>query len=426
MSDLGNPTTPITQNVDDNCAPLDNSAYIEIQTFLIGILRKVDCALQLDLVFPVDVDAIIWCERYYSLRYELENLDLTHFFPENAHGLMLCYIDQIRELCDESTNIDLCVDDDEEYLELNLDEIHNDIANCLLNLSATLPYEEDLTEEGVEPNPGPVRYEDPPARYNRYRADDNLQQKQKRAMANELKAINRILAKAKRDRIKTATLYEDVAQIGATLLDEHPVDATRCEAPPPRCDRCGNRPCDCVTKKLTLAATTMSIVQSVFKVIDIISHWATVNHAQMGLATWLLGAQPTLTKADQLIDQASEHLQNLPTTDAIRTLIQEQIKNILDSDCGFLPIPVRTILLSLLTVAGLFTLYKMGILAYDLVTLPIFFILESLNNGFLLKRAFGSFMEDHKDNAHFDEAQIGLDNFVSHIPTALALSLIHI
>lgn len=282
----------------------------------------------------------------------------------------------------------------------------------------------DLTEEGIEPNPGPVQCEiDPPTRSNRYRIVEKVSHKQRKEIQTEIKLYNRLLSQARRDRIKTSLIDYDVAQIGPEYINPTPLTDIDDDAPPQKdCPNCGKVKCDCMAKRLTTVATSFSIAQSIVKIVDIIAHWMTTNHAQMGLVSWVTGAQPTLDKADTLLNEATQRIQGLPTSESIRSMLSDTIKTILDSDCGFLPVSIRTILLSLLTVTGLYIIYRMGVLTYELIALPTSMLLETVYHGRELTHCFRQFCESNPPpDFSGDNAQMGMDTMVSHLPSAFSL-----
>jgi hypothetical protein len=283
----------------------------------------------------------------------------------------------------------------------------------------------DLTAEGIEPNPGPEStyevYIDPPARLNRYRADAKIPHKQRKEIQNEIKIYNRLLSEARRNRVKTSLIDYDLAQIGSLPISSEAPLLAKQIVPPKECSTCGKSECACMSKRLTTVATSFSIAQSIVKIVDIVAHWLTVNHAQMGLLSWATGAEPTIAKADVLITEATDRIQAIPSAESLRTMISETIKNVLDSDCGFLPITIRTILISLLTVTGLFIIYKMGVVAYNLIVLPTKMVLDSICHGEELLAAFKEHCMSSTNPQTLDTAQMGVQEIYTHLPSALAL-----
>lgn len=344
----------------------------------------------------------LYIERFSQLRAEANGLDCSSSYStKRLHSIL-------REVVDIGTQI---IFELNEFHDGYLEEVH-----C-----ADPPT--DLTTQGIEPNPGPVDYEtDPPTRSNRYRVVEKVSKKQRKEIVRELRLYNRLISQAQRDRVKTSMIDFDEAQIGPTYANPPMLTGTDEEAPPPECQRCGRTKCECMSKRLSTAATSFSIAHSVVKIIDTIARWLTTNHAQMGLVSWITGAQPTIDKADTLLEEATQRLQGIPTTETIRDMLSDTIKAILDSDCGFLPISIRTILVSLLTVTGLYIIYRMGVLTYELVFLPTSMLLETMYHGKELTHCFKEFCGSHPPKEGFgDTAQVGLDTMVSHLPSALSL-----
>jgi len=395
-------------------------SYRSLKELLRITLHNIDIAVEPDFYTISDSFSNDWIQKFYHTTNFVRDIEIG---DSNAYLDLMKAMDDVTELClgvNSLTLIDSDDDDDEFYFG-------GDDINHLLEVINYFDPPTDLTTEGIEPNPGPVDYQiDPPVRSNRYRAVEKISYRQKKDIQTEIKIYNRLLSQARRDRIKTALIDYDIAQIGPTPLTTTPLllEPTKLldEAPLPKdCSVCGKERCDCLTKRLTTVATSFSIAQSVVKILDIVSHWLTVNHAQMGVVSWLTGAQPTIDKADTLISDVSERIQDLPTADSIRSMLSETIKTILDSDCGFLPVSIRTILLSLLTVTGLYIIYRLGVLTFDLIILPTSMLLDSIYHGAELTQAFRSFCLSKTEASETDTAQMGMDAVTSHLPSALSL-----
>jgi len=292
---------------------------------------------------------------------------------------------------------------------------------------------EDLTEEGIEPNPGPVHIDadiDPPVRHNRYRAGAKVSLRQKKEIQTEIKLYNKLLSQARRDRLKTTMIDYDVAQIGERELDPPTIqDLNTSNCLSCHCTKCGTDKCNCMVNCTEAISTSSSIVQAIIRFLDSLTKFLRPDVAQVGVLSWLAGTQPTIDKADTLITEATERIQALPTAESIRSMISETIKTILDSDCGFLPISIRSILVTLLTVTGLYIIYRMGVLSYELLILPTKMILDAVYRGDCLLTVFRQFCTDdssHNDSTSpqlplNDTAQIGVDAVASHLPSAFAL-----
>lgn len=397
---------------------------IKFMTSLIRIHSKIDVFVEADT--SDELSDITYIDTLFStflaLRHSAINVPLNHprALPR-LKNILYSIVDVGSRLITEL--FDCCP----HYL----DDIHNhgpmkDARTFASFIKADPP--KDLTTEGIEPNPGPDFYDfEPPVRSNRYRTGAKTSYKQRKDIQMEIKLYNRLISEARRNRVKTSLLDYDHAQIGALPITTSPLipdsDKPFEDVPPSReCPTCGKIQCDCMFKRLSTVATSFSIVQSIVKIIDIVSHWLTTNHAQMGILSWAAGTQPTFDKADSLISAATERIQGLPTSESIRAMLSETIKTILDSDCGFLPVSIRTILLSLLTVTGLYIIYRMGVLTYDLIVLPTSILLESIYHGAELTHAFQSFCSSNPPSSdEGDSAQMGMDTVVSHLPSAFSL-----
>lgn len=381
---------------------LDEESLLNRRDFLMNQLLNLDCYVEADLVEPADDFTDQWMRDLAALQSRVSQLCV-----DSAECAIV-----IDECLDAAIDLQRQLP----HLNFSLSDDDIDLPSCYT------PPPVDLTTEGVEPNPGPFffKVEDPASRSNRYRvAANSMTKRQRRDIKREIALHDKMLRDAQMRKIKTSSLGFDCAQIGGEVLQ--PILSSSSDNPPPECKMCGRMRCDCLIKKLTTTATVFSIAQSLVKIIDILSHWMTVNHAQMGVTSWMFGAQPTIDAANTLLNDASDRLNALPSVDAIKDLLSSQINSVLDANCGALPVTIRTVLNALLTVCGLYILYKCGVVALQLLLLPVECLLTGFTNGSQLFEVFRSFVTNPGDRC--DQAQMGsLVDVVDYIPNALALA----
>lgn len=406
MSSFGTLAPKLQSIVDDLCATLEFELSTESYVKVKNILRKarvdLDIALYLDVQEPADIFTEFWIANFCAVQVAIESIDPN---KPDAYILLSTCLDKLLGMI---TLVPKC------SFEVSDDDI------SLPDFSYEDP-PTDLTEEGIEPNPGPDT-NDPTPRHNRYRGDAKLQSKREsRAAKKELQCYIRLVEQAQKNKVKLSTLFEDVAQIGGspttTLLPEER------QVPPPECPNCGKQYCECMIKKLSATAATFSIAQSIVKIIDIISHWLTIDHAQMGVTSifpWLIGATPTIDNANTLINEATERIQSIPTADEVMAKVSSTVKDVLDSNCGFLPVSVRTVLVTLCTAVGLFIIYKTGRIAYSVVMMPLRYMIGSMHNAAELIHTLTYFFGREPENK--DKAQAGLGDVLSYLPMAGAMA----
>jgi hypothetical protein len=363
MSSLGNLTPQLQSIVDDLCALLDYGMTgpdcLVMKQRLRTACVDLDIALELDLIDPADAFTSWWCTCLQIVKFKSIT---TNPDDDTAHDVLDACIQTLVHLVKLVPSCNFMLDDEDVDLP---------------DFSYSAP-PSDLTEEGIEPNPGP-EYDEPTPRYNRFRGDAKLCTKREaRAAKKEFQCYLRLLEQAQANKVKLATLFEDVAQIGGEEIRQ---------IVPPQCDKCKKDPCECMIKKLGVTATTLSIAQSIVKIIDIVTNWINGQEAQVGLnpIPWLLGATPTIDSANELINEATERIQAIPTADEMMQKVSDTVRDVLDSNCGFLPISVRSVLITLATAVGLYIIYKTGRIAYNVVMLPLRYLISSLNHAEALR-----------------------------------------
>lgn len=269
---------------------------------------------------------------------------------------------------------------------------------------------EDLTEEGIEPNPGPGPGN---ARHNRSSALPHLTKAQRKKIKEEQKAFDRCLQRSIDNKIKYSQFLadnENIAQIGGTLLND--------DVPPRECSRCGKTKCECLIKQddddatdaglcsnvtptqaVATGAVALTVVASIVKMIEAVSELVNRNVAQVGVMSWFMSE-----KTNSLVDNLNERLEALPDAETLHGVIRDKMEEILSSDCGMIPISVRTILKALLTLAAIFTLIQLGIITYRIASLIAGIALAGITGLSDMMAHFQTWSEKTEVN----KAQIGL------------------
>lgn len=430
--------------------PLDEEHLGPIFEELRRHIIAIDIAFELDDAVPQDQFTKRWMESFYTLYHQFV---VGRIHPKDHELLSVPdSIDAVILLCTQSprcnwlhfdsssssssvhSDVDECIYCESEecscvYLgtdqpdvaafieSLNLDESSEDTPPEEFFLPVFYQQEdpeEDLTEEGIEPNPGPAPWKDPSPRFNRYRGDATPTRRERRALKLELHLYSKLTSNSFSNRIKFSTLEGNYAQFGGTET----ITPLVSDPPPVECPRCGLKTCECMIKKLSATATSFSIAQSIFKIIDIIAGWVSPNVAQTGAFSWLFGTQPTLDNASTLLAEATERIQAIPSTESMSAFVTDKIREILDANCGFLPVSIRTILITLLTAIGLYIIYKTGLVAYEVLTLPLSYTFQTVQNGSLLYKVCVDAFGPPPSNI----AQSAKEDILDILPKAAALA----
>lgn len=206
----------------------------------------------------------------------------------------------------------------------------------------------DLTTEGVEPNPGPTRLSkhaqqlesewwDQGGQFVHVYDDVVIENRHKKRL--DLEREKRVSGKCKKKQQKSK------AQIGGEYVDVR-------DPEPVRCERCGLVKCECMIKRVTVAASAVSIISSIMKIVESLMG---MNKAQV--FGWMFPSG-----ASRLIDRANETLDSMPDASTISNAIRDAVNGILDSQCGALPISIKTLLKIATTVVTIYLLYRLGLL----------------------------------------------------------------
>nr|QJI52050.1 MAG: polymerase polyprotein [Dicistroviridae sp.]QKN89001.1 MAG: RNA-dependent RNA polymerase [Riboviria sp.] len=283
-----------------------------------------DILCKLDLHMASDLGSELLLAEYYRKSSELVELMVAR----NMDASLVPYVDFINELR-QLKFIGV----------LNLREIDDDDDELIPDLE--FPF--DLTEEGIEPNPGPVVCST--LRDNRLSKviPHNVRELKKYAdkCAPELRKIAMRAAKSGRKEVEVR------AQIGAEYFQvDAPLVKPSVEKDPPKpdCPNCHKEHCNCFGKRLNIAASVASVIASLMKIIE-----AVRGGAQIG---------GFLTNA--LFSGVSEG-----TKDTVVQAIKETVNEALDAQMPYVPITVRGALQLCVAAAFLHALCGLGIVLVD-------------------------------------------------------------
>jgi len=211
----------------------------------------------------------------------------------------------------------------------------------------------DLTEEGIEPNPGPVVCST--LRDNRLSkvTPSNVRELRKYAekCAPELRKLAMRASKQGKKEINIrAQIGAEYFQVDNPITDpkprpERPKDPEKNDDPPkPECPNCHKEHCNCFSKKLSMAASVASVIASLVKIAEAIK-----GGAQIG---------GFLTRA--MFSGVGE--------DAKETVVQaikDTVNEALDAQIPYIPITVRGALQLCVAAAFLHALCGLGIILKD-------------------------------------------------------------
>jgi hypothetical protein len=359
---------------------LDPKNFATICTFKESFSAMTDIEIkhQLDFAYPDDE----YTSELTSSFYDLQNRcrEAMEKISNNEH-ISYEYIDRLTEYVTVTQSVwqeadskgwllfDILDDDDSDD-----DFFPNSSPNVFPPTEPEFPT--DLTEEGVEPNPGPKSTD---ARHNRYSAPMQLTKAEKKRLKAEQKAYNKMMRDAARNHVKFSQFQADdehYAQIGGT-----PISIPMCTEegsenedrdPQNFCDVCGKVPCACFTKKIRdsrtwgflLGAATMVGLREIVTAFLELRDQIEKNTAQIGIFDMF-----TSSSTSRLVNNLNDKLDSIPNAEQMTTTLREKIEEVLDMNCGMAPISIRNVLRALLTLVGLYALHQMGLLAYRTVAL---------------------------------------------------------
>jgi hypothetical protein len=263
-----------------------------------------------------------------------------------------------------------------------------------------------LLRTGIEPNPGPNASG---TRNNRYSAPEPSRGEKKR-----LKREIRLIKKAYQNARKEKRVFQhemNEAQLGAESVSINI---------PQECAKCGRCKCDCMVKrsemltKCDFYASLMGLASTVLGVIEriVAMRAASLNHAQIGFGTFF-SAPTIVTNMDNIATNVNEVLNNLPTSQGVGEAMKLAVSQIMEAQCGFLPVSVKAVFQCFLTLVGLFVLYHLGCISIQVLTMPLellFMGVESITGVLRSFRDFAFYTGIRKPAHPGQQAQLGFDD----------------
>lgn len=222
---FGTPQPSIASIVDDLRSiieiPLNEEYLTELRQKLRLHLVTLETIIQSDFLVPRDFFTHCWLRKYYMCYQKVvrDGIDLQQVIDAFDVVLSLCETHHRCDWYNDPPTDDSDSDDDYHSTSSYAAAILREMS--LNDVTANPPqiwyppddfdyeYEdppEDLTEEGIEPNPGPAQWKDPPPRYNRYRGDATPTRRERRAFKTELRLHTRLVTNSYNNRIKFSTL----------------------------------------------------------------------------------------------------------------------------------------------------------------------------------------------------------------------------
>jgi hypothetical protein len=261
-----------------------------------------------------------------------------------------------------------------------------------------------LLRTGIESNPGPVASS---ARNNRYSAPEPTREEKKR-LKREIRLIKKAYQNARKEKRVLQEEFNE-AQLGAENVSINI---------PQECSKCGRCKCDCMVKRsdilikhdfyaalMGLASTVIGLIERIMAI-----RAASFNQAQIGFGS-LFGAPSIVTNMDNIATNVNEVLNNLPTSQGVGEAMKLAVTQIMESQCGFLPISVKAVFQCLLTLVGLFVLYHLGCISIQVLTMPLellFMGVESITDVLRSFRDFAFYTGARKFESS-NNAQLGFD-----------------
>lgn len=243
-----------------------------------------------------------------------------------------------------------------------------------------------LLRTGIEPNPGPTAS---CARDNRYSAHEPVPTRhEKKKLKREIRLFKKAYQNQRKEKRR---LHDELnnAQLGAQEVSINI---------PQECSKCGKCKCDCMTKREMLVkhdfyAALMGLASTVIGLIEriVALRSASLNQAQIGFGTFF-GTPNIVNSMDNIATNVNEVLNNLPTSQGVGEAVKVAVTQILENQCGFLPISVKAVFQCFLTLVGLFVLYHLGCISIQVLTMPLELLFMGVESITDLLRSFRNFV----------------------------------
>lgn len=264
-----------------------------------------------------------------------------------------------------------------------------------------------LLRSGIEPNPGPVASS---VRNNRYSAPEPTREEKKR-LKREIRLIKKAYQKARKEKRASQDELNE-AQLGS---DSVSVDI------PQECSKCGKCKCDCMLKREVLVkhdfyAALMGLASTIIGLIEriVAMRAASLNQAQIGFGTFF-GTPNIVNSMDNIATNVNEVLNNLPTSQGVGEAMKQAVTQILESQCGFLPVSVKAVFQCFLTLVGLYVLYHLGCISVQVLTMPLELMFMGVESITEVLRSFREFAFYTGMRRKQNNAQLGFEEITKTV-----------
>lgn len=317
---------------------------------------------ELDWKYAGDDATQAYLDEYYTRKLEL--LDMMNREDKTTDlAPYVSFIDDLREMKIEGKLFLLSLDsDDDDDRDYGSEE---SFAQFLLSLmdnesAEDLGFAEDLTEEGVEPNPGPVVCST--LRDNRLSkvTPSSVRELKKYAekCAPELRKIAARAAKRGKKEVEVrAQIGAEYFQVDNPLVNppKHEIPADK-DPPKPECPNCHKEHCNCFAKRASVVASIASVIASLIRIAESLT-----GHAQIGGSLFKSMFSGLTDGTKETVVQA----------------IKETVNEALDAQLPYIPITVRGALQVCVAAAFLHALCGLGIILVDVARCLLGLILGS-------------------------------------------------
>jgi len=260
-----------------------------------------------------------------------------------------------------------------------------------------------LLRTGLESNPGPNASG---TRNNRYSAPEPSREEKKR-LRREIRLIKKAYQNARKEKRITQDQLNE-AQLGSENVS---IDI------PQECSKCGKCKCDCMVKRSEMLvkhdfyAALMGLASTVIGLIEriVAMRAASLNQAQIGFGSFF-GAPSIVTNMDNIATNVNEVLNNLPTSQGVGEAMKQAVTQIMESQCGFLPVSVKAVFQCFLTLVGLFVLYHLGCISIQVLTMPLELLFMGVESITGVLRSFRDFAFYTGIRKPYNHAQLGFEN----------------
>ncbi len=385
--------------------------YNEIKLSVIGsaqtlISNLVDdnCKFQMDLIdeqYLCRFDEVLACGFEQFIEDHMRILNHTHQLLEDLER----FDDDLETLLFLQTQMAFLIDDYIFWLSPENEIYHN-----LLVL-----FVKDLTQEGVEPNPGPTSCSKVcPNRSSTLSTSEMIMNKifnsvssvsdyiprsERRKLKQEIRAVKRAMEYCEKHRIRS------VAQLGGEAIGSYVQVPSPKEDAPKRCLKCDNEPCICFVKRLGCATAVITFISSIIRLGTVIYQNNCV--AQIGFG-FFGKANDMCSSVESLASKIEEKVDQIPNASEIIDGIKRSVDDMLNTTVfSALDITVRDVLKACGVLTALWVLVKVARMSQEITQFLSSLLFSVLSIPTQLKDLFVAWMDVSMIEP---SAQIAVDN----------------